>query len=183
MATIYTHAAVGLGLGKLFTSRPMPWSFWALAAALPVLPDLDAFSACPYGAMCGHRGFTHSLLFGVAIAAVAAPISFRHFQMRFWPLAGILFAITASHAVLDVLTDGGFGIPLFWPVSNQRFGPCGPIHVSDLGFGFPNPWTSRSIRTELLYVWAPLALILAIVSSCRWFYDHRGRDHIRRAEK
>ncbi len=120
--------------------------------------------------MCGHRGFTHSLIFAGVLAAATAGLTFRRFRFRFWPLAGILFAITASHAVLDVFTDGGFGIPLFWPLSDHRFGPCGPIHVADLGFAFPNPWTSRAIRTELLYVWLPLAVILAIVRACRRYY-------------
>jgi inner membrane protein len=138
-----------------------------LAAALPVVPDLDVFSSCSYGSMCGHRGFTHSLLFAAALAGIAAALTFRYFRMKFWPLAGILFACAASHAVLDALTDGGYGVPIFWPISNVRFGPYGPIHVADLGGAFPNPWTSRSIRTELLYVWLPMSLLLALVAGCR----------------
>jgi inner membrane protein len=72
MATLYTHAAVGLGLGKLLTDRPLPWSFWVLTAALPVMSDLDVFSNCSYGSMCGHRGFTHSLVFAAVLAGVTA---------------------------------------------------------------------------------------------------------------
>jgi hypothetical protein len=43
MPTIYTHGAVGLGLGKLFTGRRMPWPFWLLAGFLPMVPDFDVF--------------------------------------------------------------------------------------------------------------------------------------------
>jgi inner membrane protein len=167
MATLYTHAAVGLGLSKLLTDRPLPWSFWALAAVLPVMPDLDVFSNCADGTFCGHRGFTHSLAFAAVLAVTAALATFRWFNLRFWPLAGVFFAITASHAVLDSLTNGGAGVAVFWPISSERFGPYGPIHVADLGFGLPNPWTSRSIRTELVYVWLPMGLLLALVEGCR----------------
>jgi len=44
MSTIYTHAVVGLGLARVYASRPMPWSYWGLAALLPVVPDVDVFS-------------------------------------------------------------------------------------------------------------------------------------------
>src|SRR5690348_8847924 len=107
MATLYTHAAVGLGLAKLLTDRPLPWSFWLVAAALPVVPDGDAFSPCSYGTMCGHRGFTHSWVFAAALAALAALLTFRYFGVKYWTLAAIFFACAASHAVLDALTNGG----------------------------------------------------------------------------
>ena len=44
MATLYTHAFAGVGMASLLTPRPKPLLYWALAALLPVLPDLDVFS-------------------------------------------------------------------------------------------------------------------------------------------
>jgi inner membrane protein len=167
MATLYTHAAVGLGLGKLFTDRPMPWSFWLLAGVLPCVPDLDGFSTYGSEHACGHRGLTHSLCFAALLGCVTALATFRAFKLQYWPLAGIYFAIAASHMVLDALTSGGSGVAVFWPISSQRFGPYGPIHVADIGAGWPNPWTSRAIRTELLYVWLPMGLLLAVIAGCR----------------
>jgi len=159
MCTIYTHGVVGLGAGTLFARSKMPASFWMLAALLPMLPDVDSFWDAPYGSMLGHRGFTHSLLFALAVSLAAATL-LRH---RLWyvPLVIFFFVITGSHGVLDAFTDGGFGIPLLWPFSNHRFGPRGPIHVSDIGFEIPNWRTSRTVQTELLYVWLPVAVIVA----------------------
>lgn len=167
MATIYTHALVGIGLGKILTYRRARPLFWVLAAFLPIVPDFDAFSTSAYGTLWGHRGFTHSLSFALAISLLAAGLACRYLRMRFWPLLGLFFLITASHGILDALTDGGFGIPFFWPFYNGRFGPCGPIHVADIGFEFPDPRVSRSIRTELLYVWLPTVVLVAIVSAYR----------------
>src|SRR5438876_11788890 len=54
MATIYTHAVVGLGLAQLYTPHRRRWAYWTLAAALAVIPDLDSFSSAAYGSLLGH---------------------------------------------------------------------------------------------------------------------------------
>ena len=49
---------------------------------------------------------------------------------------GILLcvAVLASHGLLDAMTDGGLGVALFWPLSNQRFFlPLRPIPVAPIG--------------------------------------------------
>jgi inner membrane protein len=143
--------------------------FWALALALPIVPDLDAFSRAAYGSITGHRGWTHSLAFALAAGLLTAGVTYRYLRARFWLLAGFFFLITASHGFLDACTDGGFGIPFFWPLTDHRFGPWGPIRVQDIGFEFPDPRSSRSIRTELLWVWLPSALLLtAVLGWRRW---------------
>jgi inner membrane protein len=168
MPTIYTHGIVGLGMGKMFTSRKLPWLFWALAFLLPMVPDLDCFSSAPYGSIWGHRGFSHSLLFALAAAVVTAALTFRRFAISFWDLWGFFFVITASHGVLDAFTNGGFGIPFFWPIDNTRYGLWGPIQVSDIGFEIPNFRTSRTVYTELLYVWLPTGALVLLVWLARW---------------
>jgi inner membrane protein len=169
MATLYTHALAGLALGALSSQRHRPWGFWVLAAVLPAIPDLDVFSTAPYGSMLGHRGITHSLSFALAIAFIAAALTFRSFRINFWVLLGTFFVIAASHGFLDACTDGGEKIPFFWPFSQQRFGRWGPIHVSDIAFEIPDPRSSRSVRTELIWVWLPTLLLLAIVAAYRRF--------------
>ncbi len=168
MATLYTHAAVGLALGRLCFARRMPVSFWALAGLLPIVPDLDAFSDAPYGTALGHRGFTHSLCFALVLGFVSAVATFRYFKVNVWTLGSFFFAIIATHGLLDALTNGGEGIPFFWPASDYRFGPWGPIHVADIADEFPNPWRSRAIRTELLWVWLPMTFLLGAVELYRW---------------
>ena len=119
MATIYTHSAVGLGLARLYADRPMPWTYWILAAVLPVIPDLDAFSTGAYGALFDHRGITHTLVFALVVGAAAAAATFRYFKVRYWSLACLFFAIVASHGLLDAMTRGGENIALFWPFGGR----------------------------------------------------------------
>jgi len=46
------------------------------------------------------------------------------------------FLATASHGLLDALTDGGLGVAFFAPFDNHRyFLPWRPIHVSPIGAG------------------------------------------------
>src|SRR5262249_16828417 len=136
---------------------------------LPIAPDFDVFFERPYGSIWGHRGFTHSLFVALVVGLLAAGSTFKYFKMPFWRLAGFFFVITASHGVLDAFTNGGFGIPFFWPLADHRFGPWGPIQVQDIGFELPDPRISRSIRTELLWVWLPTGLLVALVVVCRRF--------------
>ena len=77
MATTYTHAVVGLGLAQLYVPGRRRWLYWTVAALLAVFPDFDAFSSAAYGAILGHRGFTHSLVFALWLAFLAASLTFR----------------------------------------------------------------------------------------------------------
>src|SRR5262245_55008581 len=118
MATTYTHAVVGLGIAQLYTPGRMRWLYWILAALLAVFPDFDAFSSAAYGAVLGHRGFTHSLVFSLWLAMLAASLTSRHFQGNLWALSGVFFLALASHGLLDALTRGGMPIPFFWPFTD-----------------------------------------------------------------
>lgn len=166
MTTLYTHAVAGLGLARWCADRHMPWSYWTLAAVLPLLPDLDVFSMAPYGSPLGHRGVTHSLLFALATGLIAASIVARPLRRQWWMLAGLFFAVAATHGLLDALTRGGEGIPLFWPLGG-RYGNWGPIPVSDIAFDWPDPRTSRAIRGELLWVWLPTMLLIVVTAAYR----------------
>jgi inner membrane protein len=166
MATLYTHAFTGLGLAALASPRHRSRGFWILAALLPAIPDLDVFSPYRYGTILGHRGFTHSLSFALATALVATVLTFSWFRINFWALLAIFFVIAASHGFLDACTNGGEKIPFFWPFSQERFGRWGPIQVCGIGFEFPDPSVSLSVRTELFWVWLML-IVVGIVTLVR----------------
>jgi inner membrane protein len=181
MPTIYTHSVVGLGLARLFARRPMPWAYWGLAAVLPIIPDLDAFSMAAYGSPSGHRGFTHSLAFALAVSTIAAGAACLCFRAckgdrpilpaeklgpsspfrSWWRLAGVFFIISASHGLLDALTRGGFAIPFFWPLPG-RWGNWGPIPASTIGFELPDPFHQPAMRAEMLWIWLPLGLLVGL---------------------
>jgi inner membrane protein len=167
MASVYTHALVGLGMGKLGIARPMPVLFWILTAVLPILPDLDVFSDARYGTIYGHRGITHSLLFALFLGMTAAGATYRYFKIDFWPLSGFFFVIVAAHGLLEVCTTGGPGIAFFWPVDNRRIGPWGYLPFSDIGFEIPNPRINKAVGTEIALVWVPMIVTVGVVIIAR----------------
>jgi inner membrane protein len=66
--------------------------------------------------------------------------------------------VVASHGLLDALTDGGLGVAVFWPFSNERFfAPWRPLPVAPIGARF---WSGRGlavVAVELCW-FAPLVL-------------------------
>jgi inner membrane protein len=166
MATIFTHAVVGLGLARVGAARPMSWGYWGLATILPVLPDLDVYSPAAYGDALGHRGITHSLAFAAVVGMIAAAATFRLFRVKWWRLALLFFAIIASHGLLDAFTKGGWEIPFFWPLGGQ-YGDWGPIPASDMNFELSDLGQSQSLHAELVWVWLPTGLVVGLVTLWR----------------
>lgn len=175
MATIYTHAVVGLGVAQLYSPRRRVWLYWILAGLLPVIPDLDVFSSASYGSILGHRGFTHSPVFALWVGFLIASLTFRFLSASFWILGCIFFAAIASHGILDAMTRGGADIPFLWPVAEQRYGNWGPLPLSDLGFAVPDPRQSRALRSELLWIWLPTVAWIVAVTVYRMFRQRKCR--------
>ncbi|AGJ61241.1 Inner membrane protein ydjM [Candidatus Moranella endobia PCVAL] len=85
-----------------------------------LLPDIDhpksllgqrlAWLSTPIARLCGHRGFTHSLL-----ASIASIILFTLPPQRFIPIDALHAMIIGylSHILADMLTPTG--VPLLWP--------------------------------------------------------------------
>jgi inner membrane protein len=68
---------------------------------------------------------------------------------------------TASHSVLDAMTDGGLGVAWFWPWSQQRyFLPFHPIEVSPIGLSrFLSARGLEVLISEARWVWLPCLLV------------------------
>jgi inner membrane protein len=177
MCTAITHAAVALGLGRVLTARRLPLLFWETAVVLSVLPDIDVLAfnvGIPYDHPLGHRGFTHSLCFAVVVAIGAALLTFRRFAMRWWSLWIFFFVVTASHGVLDAFTDHrlGRGIAFFSPFDLTRYYfPWTPIECPPIGIqAFFSERGLDVILSELVWVWLPTGVIVAVVELSRvWF--------------
>ena len=92
-----------------------------------------------------------------------------------------LFLATASHGFLDALTDGGLGVAFLAPFHNERyFLPIRPIPVSPIAP--PRFFSERGlpvIRSELLWVWLPSALLATLALLVR----RRLRSSTRHASK
>jgi inner membrane protein len=176
MASAFSHAAAALALATVLApaSQRHSWnkSVYVLGAACAAVPDLDVIGfafGISYGDVWGHRGMTHSLLFAAILAtAVSALISLHSIgrpvtlsRRRRRLLWLYLFAATASHGLLDALTNGGLGVALFSPFDSARyFFPWRPIEVSPIGVGafFSNRgW--EVLASELRWILIPSAMI------------------------
>ena len=167
MASAFTHAFFAAAMGGAYARRRMPARFWVLSMLCAVLPDADVLAfgfGVPYDSMFGHRGITHSLVFAALLGVAVVAVFFRDASNRA-ALAAFFSLATASHAALDALTNGGLGVALFAPFDGGRyFFPFRPVEVSPIGVGaFFGEQGLAVILSELLWVWLPAGLCLALV--------------------
>src|SRR5882672_3028323 len=173
MASLFTHAFLGAALGQAGRrDARKDWRFWCAAAACSILPDIDSIGfhmGVPYGALWGHRGMTHSLLFAAVIAAcVAAMFQYgesSRYRSSYWKTALLLFAITSSHGALDAMTNGGLGVAFFSPFNPRRyFFPWRPIPVSPIGVGvFFSAHGMDILSVEIIFIWVPVLILSAAI--------------------
>lgn len=168
MASAVSHAVAALSIGACFYNPPIPKRVWVIGAACSVLPDLDVIGfrfGIRYGDFWGHRGFTHSLVFAALLAGAVLILGFRRGALGLTPFSmwAYFFLATASHGLLDAMTDGGLGVAFFSPFDNSRyFLPWTPIRVSPIGPG--RFFTHRGfavLQSELVWIWLPAGLFAA----------------------
>lgn len=161
MATVLSHPALPLALSALFPKEAISGKTMLLGMACSVVPDLDVIGfafGIRYGSFCGHRGFSHSLVFAALLAGGLT-----------WLGGGgaavfaFLFLSTLSHPLVDACTDGGCGIAFLSPFANRRFFfPWRPLKVPPIGI---RPFFSRRgfevLRSELKWIWLPCGLVYA----------------------
>lgn len=159
MPTIVSHAAVPLAIGLGAGRVRVPPALLLAGVAASMLPDLDVLTfrlGVAYAHPFGHRGFSHSLLFALALGLAALFLAPRLRANR--PVAFcFVFLATASHGLLDAVTTGGMGVALLWPLTETRFfAPWRVIQVSPLHldqvFGVRG---LTVLLSELKWVWAP----------------------------
>jgi len=187
VASAITHGLIGGAIGVIATigwrapARPgddleqalqfarhdeMLRRFSLLVAGFSMLPDVDTLmhTWVAYSHPFGHRGAFHSVAFYLVLCgAIAWLPAFSGSRGRAFVA---LFAALLSHSLLDMLTNGGLGIALLWPLSSERwFFPWRPIPVSPLTFSaFFSARGLRILSHEL-----PFAVpILVVAGVLRW---------------
>jgi inner membrane protein len=165
MASAFAHSAAAYTLARVFPDKIVSKSVIWVAMLLSVLPDADVIAfqfGIPYTSQWGHRGFTHSLVFSFAFGYLVAVLCYR----QNWKPIGLLFSVAmASHALLDMLTNGGRGVALWWPMSSQRiFFPWRPVQVSPIGAAeFFSKWGLEVLASEAVYIGLPCVLVLLVL--------------------
>jgi inner membrane protein len=174
VASVISQAVAALGIGACFYRPGAPKRVWVVGALCSSIPDLDVIGfrfGIHYGDFWGHRGFTHSLLFA---ALLASAIVIFGSQRAIPPLTrysvwSYLFLATASHGLLDAMTDGGLGVAFFAPFDNRRyFLLWRPIRVSPIGVG--RFFTERGLsvlQSEVFWIWIPAVVLTLSVWLCR----------------
>jgi inner membrane protein len=135
--------------------------------AAAALPDLDVLAfrlQIAYASTFGHRGASHSILFALFLGTIACLVAA---QLRAGRLAAFTFVLVSavSHGVLDMFTNGGNGVALWWPMSEERlFLTWQVIEASPLSlrrvFGAKG---LEVLQSELLWVWLPAAFTSAVL--------------------
>lgn len=167
MPTILTHVAVplalGIGLGTGIVSRRL----LVAGMAATILPDLDVVAfklGISYADAFGHRGASHSLAFALlmGLLALACARGLRTTRLT----AFVFMAVsTLSHAVLDMFTNGGLGVAMWWPVSDERlFAPWRVIEVSPIGISrFLTERGLAVLRSEFVWIWLPAIALSSVL--------------------
>jgi inner membrane protein len=167
MPTVLSHIAVPLALGIGLGNRVISARLVLAGVAASVVPDLDVLAfrlGIPYADSLGHRGASHSLAVAVLLGVLALAFSRGFSSSR---VAAFLFVgvSAASHGLLDMLTNGGHGVALWWPVSQERlFFPWAVIEASPLSLRrIASGKGLEVLRSELLWVWLPATISCAVL--------------------
>jgi inner membrane protein len=173
MPTIVTHGFVATLLGRSLAAGRMPARFWFLSVLCSILPDADVLGfplGISYHDVLGHRGLSHSLVFAFVLSSIVSFLALPQVSQR-WTrllLVSYFFVVTASHGILDAMTDGGLGVAFFAPFDDTRyFFPFRPIKVSPIGLSFFSARGLDVIWSEFLWVCIPGTIIAAAVFSLR----------------
>lgn len=165
MPSPIAHSVTGYALTRLpfvkaRSFRSPLWPMTPLAAiygiVVSVLPDLDFVPQLLTGIRF-HRGPSHSLVAAILVSGLLTwvvcryrPLDRRSGHSNYRVLFVLTLGLYGSHILLDLLTQGGSGLPLFWPLSNQTFQLPFPI--------FPAVHHSRGLwdASHLIFISAEL---------------------------
>lgn len=169
MPTIITHTVVAAGAVYSFNLEKETLKLWILSLICSSFPDVDVigyrYLYVPAYEFFGHRGFFHSPFFAAVLSIFIVRFFYHHeevFSKMWWKYILFFFLLTASHGILDALTNGGNGIALLSPITNQRyFFPWTPIEVSPLGIkGFFSQRGLVVLVSEMVWVWVPCLIVI-----------------------
>jgi inner membrane protein len=138
-----------------------------------VIPDADVAGLAfgiKFGSLFGHHGFTHSIMFALIFGGIIAFFAGRFLQtgISFIKLFVYFSLATFSHPLLDMLTNGGSGVALLAPFSNERyFFPWRPVEVSPIGMGFFSDRGLDVILSEIIWIWLPAITVLITTTIIR----------------
>ncbi|HEX8162627.1 MAG TPA: metal-dependent hydrolase [Pyrinomonadaceae bacterium] len=152
------HGLVGAGVVAAFHPQPLRRKGLPLVAGalLANCADLDFVPALLAHSKSWHRGFTHSLAFGLLLTVSGLALWGRARRREVLTYG----ACYTSHGLLDYLTTkAGGGVKLLWPFSRERFG-LRLWGLSELPSRLPPAEVLRWLAVEFLIFAPPLLVLL-----------------------
>jgi inner membrane protein len=191
MASAFSHVVVASAIGSVVPRKVMTWPLLGLGAMCSVVPDLDwigyHYTDVAYASFWGHRGFTHSLFFALLLSALLAAAFYGRRDAAISLGAFLyLFVCTASHGVLDAMTNAGEGVAFFSPFDTTRYWlPFRPVVCSPMSIErFFSERGAEVMASELKWLWTPsIALVVisfAVRSAARAFRRVRSSNGVPR---
>jgi inner membrane protein len=169
MASAISHAIVAVTMGQSFQNKELGWRELLLGALCSVLPDLDVIGfhfGIQYGDLWGHRGLTHSLLFAGVLSGAFVALWHQYKPVADMTGLFVYFSFcTASHGVLDAMTNGGLGVAFLSPFDTTRyFLPLRPILVSPIEVSeFFTVYGLRVLASEAIWIWLPSCAAVTVL--------------------
>lgn len=168
MPTIITHAVAAYATGKSIFKNPDK-QLLITGMICAMLPDADVIGfrfGIPYESMWGHRGISHSFFFA-ALLSIVLTLIFRIYKSDKNPVYVFLFLFlaTVSHGLLDTITNGGRGVALLAPFSEERyFAPWRPVRVSPFSVShLISDYGFRVFASEIKFIWIPFLMMMIII--------------------
>ena len=180
MASAFSHAIVALAMGKAFRTKELSWRELSLGALCSVVPDLDVIGfsfGIQYGDMWGHRGMTHSVVFAALLAGSLVALWYRSKPAVAMTGLFLYFSLcTASHGVLDAMTNGGLGVAFFSPFDTTRyFFPVRPVLVSPISVSeFFSAYGIRVMVSEAAWIWLLSCAAFVVLRAVQWLWSAKS---------
>lgn len=175
MPSPIAHSVSGYILAKFLpqaASKYYQYHWWNWQNFYPVFvaifPDLDFIPQLITGERF-HRGLTHTLIFAVGFSLVVAWLISYLRKSSFKQLFVFTLIIYTSHLLLDLITAGGSGLQLLWPLTDTYFKSTISI--------FPSVHHSRGLLdiSHLVFItWELCYSILAVGGLWLW-KNYRSR--------
>jgi inner membrane protein len=155
------HSLVGASLVAAVLPRAGRARYWVWLAAGAVLAnaaDFDFFLVIVFRSRAWHRGFTHSLVFALAVF-LCLLLALGRRRAREAAAFGLAYA---SHVLLDfATTKNGGGLELFWPFSTDRLG-LRWWGLSELPSRLPPADILKCLSLEFVLFAPPLLLLILL---------------------
>lgn len=169
MASVFGHAVLAGAMGTALKKELRHPKVFILGIICSIFPDADILSfrfGIPYEAFWGHRGMTHSILFGLLFGIFIMLIFHWKSTVKNKSILAAYYSIcTISHGILDGMTTGGRGIAYFSPFDTERyFLPFRKIQVSPIGASrFFSEWGLEVIKSEAFWIGVPSLMFATLI--------------------